>query len=226
MIPCQWLQQRPGILFCGYHLVRSSTQLEWQKHVLCGVVYGATGAALERKCDCLYSISKLHHIMLPAPYAEVVVLIGFRTGRPPFLFRTRSQFSADCLHSLQHLQQLFFFCLRFVSSNVIGSLSIANDPTMNCPWVSFCSSVSVIVTTRRGSGRRVSQRGGSPGLPKSTSALKKRLVLTDSPAAMQKSMAIRVFRPHWATSTQPFSVRHFPPMMHMPTSTDNLPHHP
>jgi len=84
-------------------------------------------------------------------------------------------------------------------------------PHYNSPLVFVFSSVAVIVQTKRESGRRVSQRGGSPGLPTSTSALEKSLVLTHSSAAMQKPTTSTVVRPHWATASQPPSVRIRPP---------------
>jgi len=110
-----------------------------------------------------------------------------------------------------------------VYSYAIRLLIILNVPTINSPLVFVFSSVAVIVQTKRESGRRVSQRGGSPVLPTSTSALEKSLVLTHSSAAMQKPMTSTVVRPHWETATQPPSVRNFPPTMHMPTVTDNPP---
>jgi len=96
-------------------------------------------------------------------------------------------------------------------------------PHYNSPLVFVFSSVAVIFQTKRESGRRVSQRGGSPGLPTSTSALEKSLVLTHSSAAMKKPMTSTVVRPHWATATQPPSVRNFPLTMQKFTATDNPP---
>lgn len=74
-IHCQWLQNSRSFSFCGCHLERVSAQLKRQQHVLCEIRYGAAGAAWERMCGRLYSFSESPHIMLAAPFSDVVLLV-------------------------------------------------------------------------------------------------------------------------------------------------------
>jgi len=65
----------------------------------------------------------------------------------------------------------------------------------------FFTSVPVISQTNSKNCRTVSRRGGSSGLPTSTSAMEKSLVLIHSPADIQKPVSSRVVHPHRARAT-------------------------
>jgi len=87
------------------------------------------------------------------------------------------------------------------SFNAIASFIFFCFPNFCRSLICFFSSIPVIVQTNSKSCRTVSRRGDSSGLPTSTSAMEKSLVLIHSPADIQKPVSSRVVHPHTARAT-------------------------